>query len=160
MNPQDPLAALQPLRPPEPLPWWPPAPGWWLIAGLLLVALAWAAWRGWRSYRRNEYRRTARRTLQAILARHAEHGDPARTLGELNMLLKAVALHAFPRAEVASLSGERWRSFLNDSLAQVRTPLRFPEVIARAHAPTPGPVDTIALQRCANTWLRRHRGTQ
>ncbi len=159
MNPQDPLAALQPLRTPEPLPWWPPAPGWWLLAALLLIALAWAAWRGWCRYRRNYYRRAARQDLQAILARHAEHRDSARTLGELNTLLKAVALHAFPRAEVAALSGERWRSFLNRSLEEARTPLRFPEVIARAHSPTPGPVDTVALQRCSETWLRRHRRT-
>ncbi len=160
MNAQDPLAALQPLRTPEPLPWWPPAPGWWLLAGLLLIALGWVAWQGWRHYRHNHYRRAARRSLQAILARHAEHGDPARTLGELNTLLKAVALYAGQRAEVASLSGERWRSYLNDGLAQARSPLRFPEAIALAHTRSPGPVDTVALQRCAETWLRRHRRTQ
>lgn len=157
MNPQDPLAALHPLRTPEPLPWWPPAPGWWLLAGLLLAALGWAAWRGWRRYQGNRYRRNACRALQGIIARHREHGDPARILGELNSLLKAVALRSCPRAEVASLSGERWRSFLNEGLAEARSPLRFPEAVARAHAPDPGPVDSLALQRCAETWLRRHR---
>lgn len=160
MNPQDPLAALHPLRPPEPLPWWPPAPGWWLLAGLLLAALAWAAWRSWRHYRRNAYRRAARQAVQGILARHAEHGDSARTLGELNTVLKAVALQSCPRAEVASLSGERWRNFLNEGLARARSPLRFPEAVARAHAPAPGPLDSVALQRCAETWLRRHRRVQ
>jgi len=160
MNPQDPLAALHPLRTPEPLPWWPPAPGWWLLAGVLLAALAWAAWRGWRHYRSNRYRRAARLALETILARHGDHRDPARTLGELNTLLKAVALQSCPRADVAALSGERWRSFLNEGLAAARSPLRFPEAIARAHAPSPGPIDTIALQRCADTWLRRHRRVQ
>lgn len=160
MNPQDPLAALHPLRTPEPLPWWPPAPGWWLLCALLLAALAWAAWRGWRHYRNNQYRRTARQAVQAILARHAGHGDSARTLGELNTVLKAVALRSCPRAEVASLSGERWRSFLNAGLEQARSPLRFPEAVARAHAPAPGPIDSAALQRCADTWLRRHRRVQ
>lgn len=160
MNPQDPLAALHPLRAPEPLPWWPPAPGWWLLAGLLLVALIWGAWRYWRHYRSNRYRRSARRALQGILDRHSEHGDAARTLGELNTLLKAVALQSCPRAEVASLSGEHWRSFLNEGLARTRSPLRFPEAVARAHAPDPGPVDTVALQRCAEAWLQRHRRQQ
>ncbi len=160
MNPQDPLAALHPLRAPEPLPWWPPAPGWWLLAALVLLVLALTAWYGWRRYRNNQYRRTARRTLQEILDRHSDHGDPARTLGALNSLLKAVALHTCPRAEVAGLSGERWRNFLNDGLAQARSPLRFPEAVARAHAPDPGPVDTAALQRCAEAWLRRHRRQQ
>jgi hypothetical protein len=157
MTPPDPLAALHPLRTPEPLPWWPPAPGWWLLAGLLLAVLSWAAWRSWRHYHSNQYRRSARVGVQTLLARHADHGDPARTLGELNTLLKAVALRSCPRAEVASLSGERWRDFLNQSLEQARSSLRFPEAVARAHAPDPGPIDTVALQRCAETWLRRHR---
>ena len=157
MNPQDPLAALHPLRAPEPLPWWPPAPGWWLLAVLLVAALGWTAWRGWRRYQSNQYRRRAQATLRVILASHAQHRDPARTLGELNTLLKAVAMHACPRAEVAALSGERWRSFLNEGLARARSPLQFPEAIARAHQPDPGPIDSVALQRCAETWLRRHR---
>lgn len=157
MTPPDPLAALHPLRAPEPLPWWPPAPGWWVLGGLLLALLAWAAWYGWRRYRSNQYRRSARIGVQAIIARHADHGDGARTLGELNSLLKAVALRSCPRAEVASLNGERWREFLNQDLEQARSALRFPEAIARAHAPDPGPIDILALQRCAEGWLRRHR---
>ena len=37
MNPQDPLAALHPLRTPEPIGWWPLAPGWWVL--LMFVPL-------------------------------------------------------------------------------------------------------------------------
>ena len=29
----DPLAGLRPLHRPLPVSWWPPAPGWWLLAG-------------------------------------------------------------------------------------------------------------------------------
>ena len=59
MNPQDPLAALHPLREPLPIGWWPPAPGWWLLAGLALAALLLLAWHALRRYRANAYRRQA-----------------------------------------------------------------------------------------------------
>ena len=41
MNPLDQLA---PLIDPEPISWWPPAPGWWLLGLALLLGLA-ALWR-------------------------------------------------------------------------------------------------------------------
>ncbi len=30
---------LQPIVLPEPVKWWPPAPGWWLLAATLLIAI-------------------------------------------------------------------------------------------------------------------------
>jgi len=38
MNP-DPLAPLRPLHLPDQIGWWPPAPGWWLLAGVAAVVL-------------------------------------------------------------------------------------------------------------------------
>ena len=40
----NPLDQLQPLIDPPPVPWWPPAPGWWLLAVLLPLA-GWGLWR-------------------------------------------------------------------------------------------------------------------
>ena len=81
MNPQDPLAALHPLREPVAIGWWPPAPGWWLLAGLVLAALLALAWYALRRYRANAYRRQA-------LARP----QPACTVGSLCERSRAEAL--------------------------------------------------------------------
>ncbi|RFQ16473.1 DUF4381 family protein, partial [Pseudomonas sp. ATCC 13867] len=38
-----PLDQLEPLIPPAPVAWWPPAPGWWVVAALIPIAL-WGLW--------------------------------------------------------------------------------------------------------------------
>ncbi|MFG4038539.1 DUF4381 family protein, partial [Pseudomonas aeruginosa] len=40
----NPLDRLEPLIAPLPVGWWPPAPGWWLLAALLPL-LGWGLWR-------------------------------------------------------------------------------------------------------------------
>ena len=44
---------------PPPVPWWPPAPGWFVVGGVLLVLVFWVAWRVWRCWRAAAYRRAA-----------------------------------------------------------------------------------------------------
>ena len=80
MNPQDPLAALHPLREPLPVGWWPPAPGWWLLAALVLVALLALAWFALRRYRANAYRRQALARLRELATGYQQQADPQRHL--------------------------------------------------------------------------------
>lgn len=105
----DPLAGLQDLALPPPLPWLPPqGPGWVLLALALFGALAWSGWRWWQRYHRNRYRREA----LAQLVRVAAALDTPPAIAELSALLKRTALVAFPREAVATLHGEAWRAFL------------------------------------------------
>ena len=38
-NIAEPLADLRDIHLPQPISWWPPAPGWWILLGLLLVSI-------------------------------------------------------------------------------------------------------------------------
>lgn len=110
---QDPfsLDRLQDIVRLDPVPWWPPAPVWWL---LLSLAATWAAYfltMGLLRWRKNAYRREAVRQLGAMPER------PEAV--ELSSLLKRVALVAYPRERVASLSGLDWTEFLSESCEQV-----------------------------------------
>ena len=51
MNPEE--LALRDIHLPAPVGWWPPAPGWWLLAGLMLAVIIWLFWR-WQQQRRSE----------------------------------------------------------------------------------------------------------
>ncbi|GJD65694.1 DUF4381 domain-containing protein [Methylobacterium frigidaeris] len=113
MNP-DPasLENLRDLALPPPVPLWPPAPGWSILAAGLAAASLVAGWRSWRRYRANAYRREARRQLDAI-ARRVEAGRCAGAASELAVVLKRTALAAYPRSAVASLTGPAWLGFLD-----------------------------------------------
>ncbi|MEH6873013.1 MAG: DUF4381 domain-containing protein [Candidatus Competibacter sp.] len=100
---------------PAPAPWWPPAPGWYWVLGLMVVMLLAALIAGLIRRQHNRYRREA----LAELARHemalqnAELRSPA--LLSLAELLKRTAVTAFPREDVATLTGLKWFEFLDDT---------------------------------------------
>lgn len=138
--------------------WWPPAPGWWALAALaLLVVFLAARWavRRWRQHRR-------RQRYLAALARIEHTIDPAERprefLAEVNRLLRAVALRAFPRAEVARLQGDEWVEFVRSQLPQPVPAGLDAELNSLAAGPwQPQPVfDAEALRAAARSWVRRH----
>lgn len=116
----DPAQAL-PLRDillPTRIGWWPPAPGWWLVAVITLATLALLVWL-WRRHRgRQQLLKPATQSLQQIERRFARHGDNRQLVTELSTLLRQVALHRYPRREVAGLIGEPWLEWLDLAFQQ------------------------------------------
>jgi hypothetical protein len=95
---------------PAATPWWPPAPGWlWLsgFAALVLLALLVSGFLRWQH---NRYRREALAELDRLSS-----GSEAAELQTLAELLKRVALSAWPRQQVAGLTGQDWFVFLDHS---------------------------------------------
>lgn len=111
------LAGLADIVLPEPVAWWPSTPAWYALFALLLLTLAILVWRRGRAWARNAYRREAARRL-AFLHAQAARGGIAReaALRELPVLMREVALTAFPRERVTGLAGEAWLSFLDGAL--------------------------------------------
>jgi Domain of unknown function (DUF4381) len=99
------LENLHDLVMPVPVPWWPPAPGWIIVSAALIMVLGWWLIRAIRHWQSNSYRREALVLLGKM--------DDAQT--ELPTLIKRVALSAYPRERVASLTGEEWLAFLDQT---------------------------------------------
>lgn len=155
MNPQDPLANLHPLRQPEAIGWWPLAPGWWLLLVLGLACLMVLAYWLWRRRRSSAYRRVALARLAALQDQYRRDQDPRQYLDQLNTLLKSVALHAYPRRDVAALSGRPWLEFLNSSFTPIEP---FPlELVTAGYRATPPAIDIDQSYRVASQWIKRHR---
>ncbi|MEA3641559.1 MAG: DUF4381 domain-containing protein [Lamprobacter sp.] len=122
MNPDLPSLDLQPLRDIHDAlgnPWWPLAPGWWLLLALVagIVALIW-------HYRRarpilpaipllqiGDWRWDARRQLHRL--RRAPRDAALKTrLAELSELLKRIAMARHGRSTCAGLHGQAWLDWL------------------------------------------------
>jgi hypothetical protein len=107
---------LRDLHLPEPIGWWPLAPGWWVVVAILLFALGWLLLRAWRKYQFYAPRRYAIRELAGVEAEYLEHRNPVTLGQQLSELLRRAMLAYAPRHEVAGLTGEAWLEWLDKDL--------------------------------------------
>jgi hypothetical protein len=94
---------------PEAISLWPSAPGWQILGLIVLAWLLRQAVRWIRHWWQNRYRREALRQIDQM-QRQAPQRD---VVVQLPFYLKATALQAYPREQVASLSGRDWLVFLD-----------------------------------------------
>jgi len=150
--PQD--LPLRDIHLPDAVPWWPPAPGWWVLLGTLVVLLA-AAWgvHVWR--RRTALRRAARRRLAEIAGAFASHGDAQRLAADLSLLCRQVALQVDGES-AAAITGAPWLARLDALGAGAFFREGAGRVLADApYARTAQGVDAPALLDGLEHWLRR-----
>lgn len=146
MNP-DP-ASLQNLRDivtPPPVPWWPLAPGWWLLLMLLALLVGLMALRGWRRWQANAYRRDALRALRE-----------ANSVASVAEILKRAALMGTSRSRVASLNGPAWVRWLAKTGGRT-VPPAVSQVLTTGIYDESGFVNARELAAFAAQWIRDHR---
>ena len=125
---------------PDPVPFWPPAPGWFLLlAASLFIAIVW----GWRA--RKKWRATApyRDALQ--------RAHQAKTPDELAEILRRVAFFAQPRATVIELHGAAWLDWF---ATEFDTPLPDSARAALASVYSGADADVEALRAYVDQWIR------
>jgi hypothetical protein len=157
MNPQDPLAQLRDIHLPEPVSWWPPAPGWWLLAVLVLIALAAISLFFYKRYQHNSFRRQALQLLENHFLDWQHNQNTSLYLQQVNSVLKRTALLCFPEADVAALSGTEWTLFLDRHSPAPASSFSDGPLTQGPYAPPSSDQDIEGLQRLAELWLRRHR---
>jgi Domain of unknown function (DUF4381) len=144
------LANLRDIMVPPAVPFWPPAPGIWIIGAALLAMLAIAAWRGMKRYRTNAYRRAAAAELDAIAA------NP--TVDQVSAIIKRAALVAYPWSEVASLSGAAWAAFVTARSGREGEAPTMRRLLSNACDPhqQPNAADLRSLIDEAKRWVFTH----
>lgn len=98
------LSNLIDIIPPSPVPFWPLGQGAYLLLVAIMISAALLIYLSLVHYKANQYRREGLNLL----------GD-AVTVHDVSVVLKRVALAAFPREHVASLYGELWVRFLKET---------------------------------------------
>ena len=163
MNPLDQL--LPPITP-EAVSWWPPAPGWWLLA-ILLPLLSWGLWRLRKRLARRA-RKAARNNgldpLRMAALRELEQlprpqgGEPAGAwLQQLNALLKRLCREHYPSQQSHTLSGRAWLAFL-DGRCPAAGLTRWMVLVDGGYRAQCS-LDESAIEglhKSVDTWIRKH----
>jgi hypothetical protein len=144
------LAQLDQLRDihlPEPVGWWPVAPGWWallaLVCALVVAAVVWT----W--LRRRSARFLALRELEAI---KSEREDEFLT--QISSLLRRVARRRSAGADV--LTGEAWSAFLTEGKHGMDRDTAALLATGPYGPPANQNFEPEALRAETATWIRRN----
>jgi hypothetical protein len=98
----------------------------------------------------------------ADIREEAGHTPKQEDIQALNQLLKLTALSAFPRADVAALSGRDWQEFLDATCADARLEVNQWNLLVFDILKNP---DTVQISRqeweillsFAVGWIRKHK---
>jgi len=97
------------------IPWWPLAPGWWYLAGLIGLLLLFFGVRYWLIYHTGWFgwRGDARRQLRDL--KKALSSENLQVVaGRLSELLRRIAMVRSGRQQAASLTGDSWLRWLGE----------------------------------------------
>lgn len=116
MNPED--LPLRDIHLPAEIGWWPLAPGWWLLAALLLASLVYLVYRLWRGWKRAAARRAALAEFRELRSKFDEDGNAAEFVTAVSTLLRRAMLSCERRQAVAGVVGDAWLALLDRGLNQ------------------------------------------
>ena len=154
MNP-DLMAQLRDIHAAPPVPWWPPAPGWWVVALLVLAVLVWFGRRLVSRYRVHQRRQQMLGWIDHLNATVDPQKDPHAYLSTLNRVFKVVALRAFPEQQCAGMSGEQWTDFLQQNLNAKQSDEALSVLASGPYSPAPN-FDSAIISELARAWIKQH----
>ncbi|MCL2919514.1 DUF4381 domain-containing protein [Shewanella litorisediminis] len=146
------LAQMKDIQLPPEVSAWPPAPWVWPVLAILLGLLALGFWR-WLKYRAAKQALLKPRAEALALLAELSPTHPGFAL-DLSGLLKRVAMRYYPRAQIASLTGNAWAEFLASRYPN-RQGLDVFQLMAQAayrQAPLSAE-DADALKQEAQRWI-------
>ena len=111
-NIQAQLEALHDIQLPEPLSWWPLAPGWWILITVIFLAIVTII-----TYIVVRRRRLSQMALLELknLRNSLTDEDILETATKISILLHRIALHKVPRIEdsdVEKINADAWLKYL------------------------------------------------
>lgn len=108
---------LRDIHLPDPVSWWPLAPGWYGVL-LLLVILIIASWFLFKRLRRPSIKKLAMLELQKIEHAFTQHKNSQQLFSDVSILLRRIAISHDARDKQAGITGKEWLSHLNNLCGQ------------------------------------------
>ncbi|EIJ33997.1 DUF4381 domain-containing protein [Thiothrix nivea] len=156
MNPED--LPLHDIHLPDPVSWWPPAPGWWGLALLMLAVIAFLFWKRWRQQRGEKSLDLALLELERLQAKHG--ANTKELLRELSVLLRRVAISRYGRRQVSGLTGSAWVKFLDDKVGEKLFSGKLEHLLTEMPYRRETQAETSTLVLAVRYWIRMQRGKE
>ncbi|MDH5387004.1 MAG: DUF4381 domain-containing protein [Gammaproteobacteria bacterium] len=148
--------ALRDIHLPDPISWWPPAPGWWLLFGLVLLTVA--AVFLFRYYQKKQaLKKQVLAEFEILRELFNKEKNTTVLVQSLSILLRRACISFYPRSEAASLTGESWLQFLDDTCTEKAFQTEHGKLIASApylSENTPLDFDAEKLISVCENWLK------
>jgi len=137
---------------------WPPAPGWWVLAAVLLGLLTVLTVWGYRRYRAIRQKRQIMHEIDQVTNRYANKYN-AMFVAEISTLLRRVALQRYDRAQVAPLTGAAWLRFLDGTGGEGEFEKGVGRILeAGPYQSSTGEVPAEELLVLARQWVSKNLG--
>ena len=147
---------LRDIHLPDPISWWPLAPGWWFIFGTILLVTA--AVFLFRYYQKKQaLKKQVLAEFEAIRIQYEQDKNAIKLLQSLSTLLRRACISFYPRSEVASLTGKSWLAFLDNTGNEKVFDTKKGQLIATApylSENTKLDIDSKELMQLCENWLR------
>ena len=150
---------LRDIHLPEPISWWPIAPGWWLLAvGLLLTLISLIIVR--KIYLGRQLKRDIAHELEAIKQQYQQTQNKSQLVSALSRLIRRATITFYPSQNIAGLTGEDWLALLDQTNANASPDIRFESSIGKILLTAPyqpeealADFDAQAFIRLCESWL-------
>ena len=115
---QNSALTLRDIHLPNPVSWWPPAPGWWILLGTIALVFI-IIYLVIRIRRGRRIKKEALAEFEKIRTTYRNDMNPALLARSISTLLRRVCLSYYPHTNVPGMTGEQWLSYL-DSTAEIK----------------------------------------
>ncbi|VAW51376.1 FIG00657500: hypothetical protein [hydrothermal vent metagenome] len=108
---------LKDIHLPEPISWWPLAPGWWILF-ISIVVIITALFFVIKLYRNKQLKRDIKAELESIKQQFQQSQNKSQLAKSLSALLRRASISYYPKttfsgSRTAGLTGEHWLDFLD-----------------------------------------------
>lgn len=154
----NPLDQLRDIHLPPPVSWWPPAPGWWILALLAAFSCLMLGYRLRRRWQEQHYRREANAALIQLREGFDQHGDQQRYLHDLLALLRQAVKTAYPEKHWESLPASELIHNISSNKIFInhKDTVNYESILFKKHAA----VDSSLIDQMETFiggWIKNHR---
>jgi hypothetical protein len=133
--------------------WWPPAPGWWLLALLLVLLLPALLWlRRWLRHR--PLSRLSIREFELIRQAHTDGQSARATINQVAGLLRRILISYRGREKHAASTGEDWLAELEQLSPRHAFSAEQRQLLARGRYQANCDGDVEGLLLACESWIR------